>query len=405
MNILLINHYAGAPDLGMEFRPYYMARKWVQAGHRVLIIGATYSHLRKKQPSEGRQNIDGVDYYWVKTNKYTGNGLGRMYSMFLFVFKLMFLMSRVYGQFRPDIVIASSTYPLDIYPACKIAKKYDAKLIYEVHDLWPLSPMELGGYSRWHPFIMVMQKAENFAYKNVDAVVSMLPKAKKHMMEHGLAEDKFYYVPNGIVESDWENPEVLGEIHTNLLKKLQQENKFVIGFAGAHGIANSLQSVIDAVATLVDKNIVLVLVGTGQEKENLIRYVKVQKISNVYFLPPVNKLMIPSLLKNMDILYIGLQKQSLFRFGISPNKIFDYMMARKPVIQAIEAGNNLVKEAQCGIDVEPDNVKEIAKAICQLQEMPEDQRKQWGENGFEFVMRNHTYNVLGKSFLNIMEKL
>lgn len=104
----------------------------------------------------------------------------------------------------------------------------------------------------------------------------------------------------------------------------------------------------------------------------------------------------------MDVLYLGLQKQSLFRFGISPNKIFDYMMARKPVIQAIEAGNNLVQEAKCGIDVEPDNVVEISRAICDLQKMSEEQRLQLGENGYRFVMNNHTYSVLGQKFLDVM---
>ena len=405
MNILLINHYAGSPELGMEFRPYYMARQWAKSGHHVLIVGATYSHLRRKQPSEGGQNIDGVDYYWVKTNKYHGNGLGRIYSMFLFVFKLMFLMSRIYSQFRPDIVIASSTYPLDIYPARKIAKKYGAKLIYEVHDLWPLSPMELGGYSKYHPFIRIMQWAEDYAYKHVDAVVSMLPKAFEHMIAHGLLRSKFHYIPNGIVVEDWQCPGELEKEHGKVLKQMRTKNKFIVGFAGAHGIANSLQTVINAVAELNDRNVVLMLVGTGQEKENLIKYVKNQNIENVHFLPPVNKEMIHSLLKEMDVLYIGLQKQSLFRFGISPNKMFDYMMAKKPIIQAIEAGNNLVKEAGCGIDVEPDNVMEIKNAIRQLQDMSMKERNLLGENGYKFVMLNHTYRVLADKFLNVMNNL
>ena len=117
------------------------------------------------------------------------------------------------------------------------------------------------------------------------------------------------------------------------MSKLQKEGKLIVGFAGAHGIANSLYAVIDAVSSLTEQNVVLVLVGGGQEKENLIRYTHKKGIANVYFLPPINKLAIPNLLKEMDVLYIGLQKQSLFRFGISPNKMFDYMMAAKPIIQ------------------------------------------------------------------------
>ena len=163
MNILLIDHYAGAPELGMEYRPYYMAKEWIKRGHHVLVVGATYSHLRKKQPQKGEEIIDGVRYYWIKTNQYKNNGIRRIYSIFLFVLKLRFSLLEICDQFVPDVVIASSTYPFDIYPAKRIARKFKAKLFYEVHDLWPLSPIELGGYSKWHPFILIMQKAENDA--------------------------------------------------------------------------------------------------------------------------------------------------------------------------------------------------------------------------------------------------
>ena len=160
MKILLVNHYAGSPDLGMEFRPYYMSIEWIKKGHEVLIVGATYSHLRKNQPQTGQQKTDGINFLWIKTNTYRGNGLGRIISMFLFVFKLCLRINRLANAFRPDVVIASSTYPLDIYPAHRITRKANAKLVFEVHDLWPLSPLELGGYSKYHPFILAMQWAE-----------------------------------------------------------------------------------------------------------------------------------------------------------------------------------------------------------------------------------------------------
>ena len=405
MNILVINHYAGLPELGMEFRPYYMAKEWLREGHQVLIIGGSFSHLRKKQPENTRDVIDGIQYIWIKLNQYKGNGIGSVISIFSFVGKLFCNYRKYLNNFKPDVVIASSTYPLDIYPAHRIAKHYHAKLIYEVHDLWPLSPMELGGFSEKHPFIRLMQKAEIDCYKYVDAVVSMLPKAEPHMREYGLTKGKFHYVPNGIVLSDWGSPKSISEEHGLLLNKLRKEGKFIVGFAGAHGIANSLYAVIDAVAMLGSQDVVLVLVGSGQEKDNLVKYVQKKGIKNIYFLPPINKLEIPLLLKEMDVLYIGLQKQSLFRFGISPNKMFDYMMAEKPIIQAIDAGNNLVKEANCGIDVEPDNINEISEAILTLKSMSEEKRNILGENGKRFVLANHTYQILGKRFLDIMINL
>lgn len=405
MNILLINHYAGSPEYGMEFRPYYMCKEWIKRGHQVLIIGGSYSHLRKQQPSKESETIDGVNYRWVRLNTYKGNGLGRIASMGLFVTKLSACYKKYLDGFKPDIVIASSTYPLDIYPAHKIAKKYKAKLIYEVHDLWPLSPMELGGYSPSHPFIKIMQKAEDDCYRFVDGVVCMLPKAEEHMKERGLKDGKFFYVPNGIVLSDWDSPMELPKEHKVFLDGLRKSGKTIVGFAGAHGIANSLYSAIDAVSLLKENNIDFVLVGTGPEKENLQKYVENKQYDNIHFLSPVNKLAVPSLLREMDILYIGLQKQSLFRFGISPNKLFDYMMAGKPVVQAIEAGNNIVKEANCGLNAEPDNIREIKDAILEIANMSKEERVKLGENGREFVLKNHTYGVLAERFLNVMKVL
>lgn len=405
MNILLINHYAGSPEYGMEFRPYYMCKEWIQRGHQVLIVGGSYSHLRKQQPKHEKETIDGVNYRWVKLNKYKGNGIGRVASMMLFITKLSASYKKFLGSFVPDVVIASSTYPLDIYPAKRIAKHYGAKLIYEVHDLWPLSPIELGGYSPNHPFIRVMQKAEDDCYKYVDAVVSMLPNAEEHMKERGLAGGKFYCVPNGIVLEDWDNYPTLSDSHLNVLIKLRADGKMIVGFAGAHGIANSLYSAIDAISGLKDEKIAFVLVGTGPEKDNLIEYTKKNNYENIYFLPAINKKMIPSLLQEMDILYIGLQRQSLFRFGISPNKLFDYMMAAKPVVQAIDAGNNIVKEANCGLYAEPDNVEEIRNAILHLKNMSLAERAELGENGRRYVLKNHTYRVLAENFLKVMETI
>lgn len=135
----LINHYAGSPNLGMEFRPYYVTKGWVKLGHEVLIVGGSYSHLRKVQPQSCEEMIDDVRYRWVKVNPYKGNGIGRIISMFSFVTKLYCNYRRYLRNFKPDIVIASSTYPLDIYPAYRIARHYHANLFmkYMIYGRYP----------------------------------------------------------------------------------------------------------------------------------------------------------------------------------------------------------------------------------------------------------------------------
>jgi glycosyltransferase involved in cell wall biosynthesis len=404
MRILIIDHYAGSADLGMEFRPYYLSKEWVKLGHQVFIVGGSFSHLRTTQPRPGSQIIDGISYFWVRTNKYKGNGLGRVLSMILFVTKLYFKCKKLIINYRPEVIISSSTYPLDIFPARWMAVKAKSKLIFEVHDLWPLSLIELGGYSKYHPFIFIFQIAENYAYKHCDEVVSILPLAKEHMVNHGLKSDKFHHIPNGITLDVWQNPKQLPEVHQNLINELRTSRKFLIGFTGAHGIANSLSSIINACALLNDQNVALILVGSGGEKKKLKLLVEKSNISNIYFLDPINKFAVPTFLKQMDALFIGLKNEPLFRFGISPNKIFDYMMAAKPIIQAINAGNNIIIEANCGLSVESENSAAIVNAIVKLKSMSEKERNKLGQNGQKYVMQFHVYDILALEFLQILRK-
>lgn len=154
-------------------------------GHRVRIIAASQSHVRTHQPEMAGvridEVIDGIEYTWLSTPKYAGNSVRRVLNMLTFVWRLWKTARELVQAVKPDVVIASSTYPMDIWPAHRIAKLANAKLVFEVHDLWPLSPMELGGMSRWHPFILLAQAAENYAYRHADVVISMLPKVREYM--------------------------------------------------------------------------------------------------------------------------------------------------------------------------------------------------------------------------------
>ena len=404
MNILLINHYAGCIEYGMEYRPYYMAQEWIKMGHKVTVASSSFSHLRSTQPDIKNdlttEYIDEIEYVWLKGPSYAGNGIGRVLNMLTFIQKL-YSYKNFFIEKNPNVVIASSTYPLDIYPARSIAKASGAKLVFEVHDLWPLSPMELGNMSKWHPFIMVMQKAENDAYKYADKVVSMLPKTLQHMVEHGMCSDKFVYIPNGISIDEWnKQKQEIPKEHTEILDNLHEQGYTVIGYAGSHGIANALHIAIEAAKKLEHENIAFVFVGKGPEKESLEAVTAINCLKNVFWLPPVNKECIPELLDNMDMLYIGWSKNSLYRFGISPNKLMDYMMAGKPIVHSVSAGNDPVAECGCGISVEAENPDKLADAILEMMKKTSAEREKMGRRGYEYVTKNHDYQVLAKRFID-----
>jgi glycosyltransferase involved in cell wall biosynthesis len=336
----------------------------------------------------------------VKTPPYRGNGVRRLMNILTFVARLWRRSARLAAQCRPDVVIASSTYPLDIVPAHAIARKSGAKLVYEVHDLWPLTPVELGRMSRRHPFILLMQWAENFAYLNAHRVVSMLPNAKQHMCAHGMHPAKFAYVPNGVEISEWVGePPALPQPHREALDRIRRERRFLLGYVGGHALSNALHTLLEAAPALESRGVSTVLVGQGAEKDALERRAKDFGLEHTVFLPPLPKRSVPALLAEMDACYLGFARSPLYRFGICPNKLFDYMMAAKPVIQAVEAANDLVAEAGCGVTVPPEDPAAIVDAVERIRSLSPPEREVMGRRGKSYVTAHHDYRLLARRFL------
>ena len=400
MNIVLVNHYAGTPRLGMEFRPYYLAREWVRAGHRVQVLAADFSHVRARQPTSGDEQIDGIAYRWYRTPAYRGNGAGRLRNIAAFCAKVWRDTPRLLREWAPDVVIASSTYPMDIWPSRRLARRAGAKLVYEVHDLWPLSPIELSGMSPYHPFAVLCQAAENSAYRNADRVVSMLPKVHGHMAAHGLDLRKLAIVPNGITLDEWqgEPPPVRDDV-AGALAAARSEGAIIVAYAGSMGEPNSLDTLLDAAVLLRDEKIHFVLVGDGHLRERLQQRMAQLQLPRVSLWPPIPKAQIPALLAAVDIAWIGWQRVPIYRFGIAPNKLMDYMMAGVAVLHSVEAGNDPVAESGCGLTVPPQDPQALAASLQRLAALPAEERRAMGERGRAFVRAHHTYPVLARRFL------
>jgi glycosyltransferase involved in cell wall biosynthesis len=391
-----------------------MAKEWIKKGHRVRMAGASFSHVRAKQPlfngekirKRTIENIDGIEYVWYPTPSYSGNGVGRVINILVFLAQLFFDAKRTIKEFKPDVVIASSTYPMDNWVAHYIAKKASAKHIYEIHDLWPLSPIELGGMSPSHPFIRLCQKAENDAYRDADAVVSILPNVQEHVVEHGLDLRKLFIVPNGVVVEEWQGDKqrpLENKAIADYVAMVKGKGKTVVGYAGAHGVPNALEYLIQAAKLLDNEAFEFILIGKGLEKDRLRNMLEEQGIRNVKFFDPVPKTNMSVLLKLFDIAYIGLQNKPIFRFGISPNKLADYMMTERVVLYACNASNDWVSESGCGIRVAPENSQAIADGLRKLQQLPEAERVAMGKRGKEYILKKYTYEVLAGRFLQAMQ--
>lgn len=407
MNILYIFHYAGSPGYGMSYRPYYMSREWVKQGHNVTIIASSFSHLRSKNPIVKKdfleEMIDGIRYVWLKGNAYCGS-VARIRNIASFVWKLQTNARKIVKTYKPDLVIASSTYPLDNIPAHKIAKLSGAKHCYEAHDIWPLSPMIIGGYSKYHPFIQIMQWAENYACRKSDKVISLLWNSEEHYKECGLKDGKFACIPNGFAADEW-NPDSssfpLPEEHKILFHLLK--DKIIVGFAGGFALSGSLTTLIEAANLLkLNDHIQFVIVGRGPEEENYKAMIAKFNLHNVHILPAVPKSLVPSIVNHFDIAFIGGVHSSLHKYGTSANKLTDYMLAGKPIVQSIDEPGSIVDKIGCGIQVEAENPELVAQAIGKISNMTEGERDCIGELGRKYTLNNLEWSILSRKFLEYM---
>jgi glycosyltransferase involved in cell wall biosynthesis len=231
-----------------------------------------------------------------------------------------------------------------------------------------------------------------------------LPNAASHTIEHGLKPDKFAYIPSGVAADGWEeNGAVLPEEHRKALSNLKAQGKFLLGYAGSHGVSNALGFFLEAAALLRQQPVAFVFVGQGPEKEALQQRALRQKLTNVVFLPPVSRACVSTLLTKVDAFFLGWQKKPFYRFGISPNKLLDYMMAGRPVIQAADAGNDLVAESQCGISVRAEDAQGIAAAVTRLVSLPLAEREAMGQRGRLYAQTHHDYGLLARQYLDILQ--
>ncbi|MGU9805357.1 UNVERIFIED_CONTAM: glycosyltransferase family 4 protein [Pseudomonas sp. CM11] len=407
MKIWYIHPYAGGPGVGRYWRPYYFSKYWNRAGCQSLVISAAYHHLL--EPDEYRHaplERDGAKYVYVPTTRYRKNGFKRTLSMLVFsclLFPFCFL--QAYRTGKPDVIIYSSPHPFGVPSAWLAAKIFRAKFVFEVRDIWPLSLVELGGLRPDSLLVRITGWIEKFAYKQADKVISLLPCADKHMMERGLDPQKFLWVPNGvdIEEVNLKTPED-GQLLRDV-RRYKEEGYFILVYAGAHGEPNALEGLVRAAKILEAKKlkIKILLIGKGERKEELKNFVVLNALNSVEFFEQQPKEVVLSALSIAAAGYISLKGQPIFRFGISPNKLWDYMLSGLPIIFACKAGNDPVEDYSCGFSADPEDAEDIARTISKLYETSEAERVLMGRRGHEAVMSFYAYEKLSLTVTKALE--
>jgi glycosyltransferase involved in cell wall biosynthesis len=396
MHLIVINQFASTPKYssGAGERFFFLSRYFKQEGINSTILSASYNHLFKELPkTKGlftREEIEGGQLIWVKVRTYDANSFfQRFWSWVEFLLKLFFFNVRQ----KPDVILVSSMSLLSFFYGYYLKLRFKVPLILEVRDIWPLTPISLGGFSKYNPFIWVMGRIEKFAYKKADHLVGLMPEFSNHVAEVLGSGEKVRWIPNGfepgLSEPDFEFP--LPSI----------KDKFIVVYAGAIGIANEIEHLIQAANLLQDRNdIHFCIVGDGPEKIKLMAQTKGN--TNVHFVSKMSKASVGEFLKYCSVCFIGWQNKDVYKFGVSANKYNDYMYAGKPIISASNMINDPVKRIGCGIHVNAGSAYEIANSIIDLYLMPEEERQIMGANGKSYLMKNLTYDSISANYLNLI---
>ena len=266
-------------------------------------------------------------------------------------YMLMAIIGGILTPKRYDVVFATSP-PLFVgISGYVLSKLKRAKFIFDIRDLWPEAAVALGELSN-QKIIRFAEKVELFLYENSSAIVAVTEGFIKHISNLGIESEKLYHIPNGTI------PEIFNpsDIDIHLKDRIGLEGKFIVTFAGNHGIAQSLDTIIESAKQLQEhSDIIFFFIGEGPVKQSLIDLKERYQLPNVIFHPKVPLNQIARYINMSDILIVPLKADEVFHTCIT-SKIFDFMFCAKPIILSVdgEALQILEDMAKAGKFVPPE---------------------------------------------------
>lgn len=404
--VWIINQHTATPHTtNGHFRHYYLAREFKRKGYKVCLIIGSYSHLskRKEQPSKQFtfELVDDIHICTVKVPKYgIGRSVGRIFNLIVFCLKLFFLPNNKLP--KPDYILVSSMPLFPILNGYRLKKRFkNCKLIFEIRDIWPLTIIELGQFSARHPFVRLLAAIEKFGYRKADYITSVLPHTDEHIAGTIKKPFKFRHIPNGIDLESYEEQSV--PLNAETLAGIPKD-KFIVGYAGTLGHANAMEFFVEAARKVEQhEDIAFVLVGEGYLKADLQDAAK--GLSNIHFLNAIPKHQMPALLQRFDLCFLGWRASKLYHFGVSANKIYDYMYSGRPIVMVGDIRSNEISKTGCGVTLAYDDADALAKQIFEFCRMSRHERHEIGRKGKDYVLKNNTYQKLSERYMEIFTEL
>ncbi|MDO5652833.1 MAG: glycosyltransferase family 4 protein [Brachymonas sp.] len=403
--VWILNHYAQEPGGAGGTRHFHLAEYLQPHGWQASIIASSVELNSGRQRLAADEalrfeRIAGIPFLWVRTPEYEGNDGGRMLNMLAYTWRA-FLRRTTQDLPRPDVVMGSSVHPFAAVTAVFLARRFKVPFVFEVRDLWPQTLVDMGRLKEKALMTWVLRKLELWLYRRAARIIVLLPRAWEYITPLGIPKERVVWLPNGVDLSLFPRMESA---------RVQGTSAFTLMYFGAHGQANGLDNVLQAMKYVQQRQegrqIYLRMIGDGPLKPSLMAQAAEMGLNNVSFEAPVPKSQIPVLATQADAFVIAvLDLPNLYRYGISMNKLFDYLAAERPIIMSSNAVNNPVNEAQAGLTVAPGKPDQLADAILKIASMPLEERQRMGHAGRKYVEENHGFQQLSARLATVLEEV
>lgn len=397
MKIWYLCQFASQPGQGKYQRQFLLCRNMAKEGHSLtLFSGRHIASVRTRFWGINKSKmVDGVNCVLVNgTFSKEGINLRRIISMLSFELFLFLSTVFVKKNKRPDVIIASSLSLFTLKTACILKKRFGCKLIVEIRDIWPESPVQAGRLKESNPLVKILRRIEYKGYKNADGIISPIPKFDNYIKKkYPDLKFRFCYISQGFDETLYTGSRIFDK----------PQGKFNICYAGLIGAANKVDVILDAMTKVKDKNIHLYLIGEGPLKNAYKE--KYKEYSNIFFLDAIPKKEMIQFLQNFDLFVMAVRDMPIYDYGISPNKMIDYLIAGKPILNAYNGYRDILEEVNCGKYVEANNPQMLADAMIWFSELDKDQLIQMGRNGQQYVLEKMNFGYLANKLLHFINEV
>jgi glycosyltransferase involved in cell wall biosynthesis len=388
MHVLLIHQAFVSPNEAGGTRHYEFARYLVERGHRFTIVCSDVSYLTGKVTGRRGRGLWSVttDAHGVEIRRvraYSAHHKSFLHRSLAFAtFSLNSLLAAV-TDVKPDVVIGTSPPPLQPFSALLAARWHRVPFIFEIRDLFWEYAIQTGAVKA-NVMVNAARRFEDWLCRRADHLLVNSPGFIPHLVQHGNPGEKITLIPNA-ADIDLFHP---GAAQRSVWMSYGCQDKFIVLYAGAHGMLNDLDTLLDAAVFLRDyPDIRVCLIGDGKEKPSLMQRAQRIEANNVIFIPPQPKSDMPAFVASADACVAILRDLPILR-TVYPNKVFDYMAAGRPVILAIDGEiRQVIESADAGVCVPPGDSRSLAQAILDMYQHRTEAEAR-GANGRKYVVEH-----------------